>query len=110
VYDGRIVQPSLHGSTKSLQSEIALPPKYNVARPPDTIADSNDLQAWRDLFMARRSWALNVVDDCTAMSKEAQLRYTELEVITRAVDAAVMNLEKHVCIFSESLCPNPNVP
>jgi len=46
--------------------------------------------------MARRSWALNVVDDCAAMSKEAQQRYTELEVITRAVDAAVMNLEKHV--------------
>ena len=46
--------------------------------------------------MARRSWALKVVDDCTAMSDEAQQRYTEIEVITRGVDAAVMNLERHV--------------
>jgi len=46
--------------------------------------------------MARRSWALNVVDNCAAMSDEAQKRYGEIEVITGAVDAAVMNLEKHV--------------
>jgi len=46
--------------------------------------------------MARRSWAMKVVDDCAGMSKETQQRYAELEIITRAVDAAVMNLEKHV--------------
>jgi autophagy-related protein 11 len=46
--------------------------------------------------MARRSWALKVADDCAAMSDEAQQRYTEIEVITRGVDAAVMNLERHV--------------
>jgi autophagy-related protein 11 len=65
-------------------------------RPPDFIADQTNLQAWRDLFMARRSWALRVADDSAAMSDEAQQRYGEIEVITRAVDAAVMNLEKHV--------------
>lgn len=46
--------------------------------------------------MARRSWALKVVDDCSAMADAAQQRYGEMEVITRAVDSAVMNLEKHV--------------
>jgi autophagy-related protein 11 len=79
-----------------LISEVSLPPKYNVVRPPDFIADQTNLQAWRDLFMARRSWALRVADDSAAMSDEAQQRYGEIEVITRAVDAAVMNLEKHV--------------
>jgi autophagy-related protein 11 len=96
VYDRRIVQPVSSSSAKPLQSEIPLPPKYNISRPPDTIADQNDLQAWKDLFMARRSWALKVVDDCESMSGEAQQRYSEVEIITRAVDAAVMNLEKHV--------------
>jgi len=38
---------------------------------------------------------MKVVDDCVAMSKETQQRYAELEVITKGVDAAVMNLEKH---------------
>ena len=46
--------------------------------------------------MARRSWALKVADDCAIMSDAAQQRYSEMEVITRAVDSAVMNLEKHV--------------
>ncbi|KAK0104626.1 oligomeric, coiled-coil, peripheral membrane protein, variant 3 [Cadophora gregata] len=96
VYDRRIVQPSSPGSSKSLQSELALPPKYNVSRPPDTIADQNDLQAWRDLFMQRRSWALKLVDDCSSMSQEAQKRFEEVEVIHRGVEAAVMNLDKHV--------------
>ncbi|KAK2626614.1 hypothetical protein QTJ16_003789 [Diplocarpon rosae] len=96
VYDRRIVQPSSSSLTETLQSELSLPPKYNISKAPDTIADQNDLQAWQDLFMQRRSWALKVVDDCSAMSLEAQKRYAEIEVITRGVDAAVMNLERHV--------------
>ncbi|KAI6708025.1 hypothetical protein JHW43_009449 [Diplocarpon mali] len=96
VYDRRIAQPSSTSLIKTLQSELSLPPKYNISKAPDTIADQNDLKAWQDLFMQRRSWALKVLDDCSAMSLEAQKRYSEVEVITRGVDAAVMNLERHV--------------
>ncbi|RDL42262.1 Taz1-interactin-like proteing factor 1 [Venustampulla echinocandica] len=96
VYDRRIVQPLSPTSAKAFQSEIPLPPKYSPGKVPDTIADQNDLQAWKDLFMTRRSWALEVVDDCAAMSQEAQERYKETEVLVRGVDAAVYNLEKHV--------------
>ena len=46
--------------------------------------------------MQRRSWALKLVDDCSAMSQEAQKRHEEIEVINRGVEAAVMNLDKHV--------------
>ena len=46
--------------------------------------------------MARRSWALKVVDDCVVMADAAQQRYIEIDVIQRAVDTAVMNLSKHV--------------
>ena len=46
--------------------------------------------------MARRTWALTVVEDSNAMAVECQNRYAEIEVITRAVDAAIMNIEKHV--------------
>ncbi|KAF4632552.1 hypothetical protein G7Y89_g5582 [Cudoniella acicularis] len=95
IYDRRISQPSPSGSARSFQAEIPLPPKYNPAKIPDTIADQKDIQAWKDLFMARRSWALKVVEDCAAMSGEAQERYSEIQVIALGVDAAVYNLEKH---------------
>ncbi|CZT05282.1 related to myosin heavy chain [Rhynchosporium agropyri] len=96
VYDRRIVQPPSPSSSKPTQHEAPTPPKYNVSRTPDTIADQNDLQAWKDLFMQRRSWALKLVEDCSAMSLEAQKRYVEVDVINRGVEAAVMNLDKHV--------------
>ncbi|KAH8808346.1 autophagy-related protein 11-domain-containing protein [Xylogone sp. PMI_703] len=96
IYDRRIIQPTSPGQAKSLITDVLPPPKYIVAKPPDTISDQTDLQAWRDLFMTRRSWALKVVDDCRAMAEETQRRYDEMDVITRCVDAAAMNLEKHV--------------
>ena len=96
MYDRRIIQPTNTASAKQVLSKVPLPAKYSVARPPDTIADSNDLQAWRDLFMARRSWALKVVNDCAVMADAAQQRYGQIGIIQRAVDTAVMNLEKHV--------------
>ncbi|KAE8452372.1 hypothetical protein EG329_001072 [Mollisiaceae sp. DMI_Dod_QoI] len=101
VYDRRIVQPNPASSAKALQSDIPVPNKYNVSRPPDTITDQNNLQAWKDLFMQRRSWALKVVDDCTVMSLEAQQRYGEIEVIARGVEAAVTNLNRHVKMLDQ---------
>lgn len=96
VYDRRIIQPASPSSAKSLLPEVPLPPRYTAARSPDTIADQTDLEAWRALFQERRSWALKIVDDCVAMSVEAQRRYGEIDVIAQATDAAVVNLEKHV--------------
>ncbi|TVY65619.1 Autophagy-related protein [Lachnellula suecica] len=96
VYDRRIAQPSSPGATPSTDTQIPFPPKYTPSKPPDTIADQNDLQAWKDLFKTRRAWALKVVDECTGMSEQALERYTESLVITRGIDAAVLNLEKHV--------------
>lgn len=96
MYDRRIIQPSSSASVKSLVPEAPLPPKYNIGRPPDTIADQTDLEAWRALFQERRAWALKIVEDCAAMSKEALQRYDEVDVIAQATDAAVVNLEKHV--------------
>ncbi|ESZ93618.1 hypothetical protein SBOR_5996 [Sclerotinia borealis F-4128] len=96
VYDRRIIQQSSISSAKSLIFEIPLPPKYTVSQPPDSITNEKNLQAWKDLFAERRSWAMKVVDDCAAMSDQAQQRYIETEVITRCVDTAVSNLEKHV--------------
>ena len=56
--------------------------------------------------MARRTWALKLLDDCQAMSQQATQRYEEINGITQAVDAAVLNLEKHVKALDEK---NANV-
>ncbi|KAH6663896.1 putative autophagy-related protein 11 [Halenospora varia] len=95
IYDRRVSQPTASGSARAFQPEIPLPTKYTPAEFPVTITDKEDLQAWKDLFNARRTWALKVVEDCAAMSDEAQERYSEIQVIAHGVDAAVYNLEKH---------------
>ncbi|KAA8567369.1 hypothetical protein EYC84_010394 [Monilinia fructicola] len=96
VYDRRIIQQSSNTSAKSLISEIPPPRKYTASQPPDSITNEKNLQAWKDLFAERRTWAMKVIDDCAAMTDQAQQRYIETEVITRSVDTAILNLEKHV--------------
>ncbi|PQE25814.1 Autophagy-related 11 protein [Rutstroemia sp. NJR-2017a BBW] len=96
VYDRRIIQQSSISSAKSLISEIPQSRNYTVPQAPDTIANEKNIQAWKDLFAARRGWSVKVVDDCAGMSDQIQQRYSEMEVITRCVDTAVLNLEKHV--------------
>ncbi|QSZ28980.1 hypothetical protein DSL72_003489 [Monilinia vaccinii-corymbosi] len=96
VYDRRIIQQSSSTSAKSLVSEIPPPRRYTVSQPPDSITNEKNLQAWKDLFAERQTWAMKVVDDCAAMLDHTQERYIETEVITRCVDTAVLNLEKHV--------------
>lgn len=95
VYDRSIITASALKS-KSNISQVPIPPRYNVQNPPDTIADQNDLEAWRDLFMARRSWAFNLVDDCADMARQIQERQGEIEIISRSVWAAIDNLHAHV--------------
>lgn len=96
MYDRRIVASVSTNAANTVRTDILVPSKYNVSRAPDTITDQNDLQAWKDLFMTRRSWAVKVVDDCSTMLQEVQNRYAEIEVITLGVDSAKENLGKHV--------------
>lgn len=96
VYNRQIINAPPSASAKPNTSQIPIPSAYEVKSPPDTIADQNDLQAWRDLFSARRSWALKLVNDCASMSDMTQQRYSEIDVITRSIGAAVANLQTHV--------------
>jgi autophagy-related protein 11 len=77
-------------------SLLSMPEPYEIDSPPDTIADQNDLQAWRDLFKARKEWTFKLVDDCAHMSEEAQARYGEVAVIARSLHIAVVNLAGHI--------------
>ncbi|RKF58276.1 Autophagy-related protein 11 [Erysiphe neolycopersici] len=101
VYDWHLVQSHSPWSVKFQQYDIPIPQSYHVSKPPDTISDQNQLEAWRDLFKARQSWSLGVLSDCQRMSNDAQKRLAEIEVIIRAASTAVRNVQKHVSVVDQ---------
>ncbi|KKZ65280.1 hypothetical protein EMCG_08888 [[Emmonsia] crescens] len=76
--------------------EIAPPERFTPENPPDTLADQNNLQAWQNLYMARRSWALNLAAQCAPVCKAIDNQIEHTHVINRAVDVALENLKSHV--------------
>ncbi|ODH28687.1 hypothetical protein ACO22_03906 [Paracoccidioides brasiliensis] len=76
--------------------EVAPPQRFTPENPPNTLADQNNLQAWRSLYMARREWALNLATQCAPTSKAIDNQIEHTHVINRAVDVALENLKSHV--------------
>ncbi|KAM7197663.1 autophagy-related protein 11 [Naviculisporaceae sp. PSN 640] len=93
VYDNRYTQTSPSGASPLPKPELPLPKRYSISNPPNTINDTRSLQSWQELFQARRSWALRVVDDCRQMGAAIHDRYDEIANMLRCLDAAVANLE-----------------
>lgn len=73
-----------------------MPKRYTVSTPPNSIENTHTLQSWQDLFKRRRDWTLKVVEDCTIMADAAQVRYNEIDVMLKCLDAAVANLDNSV--------------
>ncbi|TQS37148.1 hypothetical protein Golomagni_02388 [Golovinomyces magnicellulatus] len=97
IYDRHAVQSPSTRPVKLLKYDIISRPQiYQVSKPPDTISDQNDLEAWKQLFKARKDWSLDILVDCSKMSDEALKRRAEIEVIIRAASTAVSNIQKHV--------------
>lgn len=73
------------------------PPEFwRPENPPDSLADQNNLQAWRDLYRARRSWAVDVTKRSTPIAKDINQHNERTDVIYRAIGVALKNLESHV--------------
>ncbi|QSS52724.1 autophagy-related protein 11 [Histoplasma capsulatum var. duboisii H88] len=75
---------------------ITPPERFTPENPPDTLADQNNLQAWRNLYMARRAWALNLAAQCAPISRAIDDQIEHTHNINRAVDVALENLKSHV--------------
>ncbi|KAL1968317.1 hypothetical protein VTN77DRAFT_1846 [Rasamsonia byssochlamydoides] len=88
--------------------EIPPPPPFKADNPPDTLADQNDLQAWRNLYMARRTWALNLAERCIPINEAIEEHNHRTDIIYRAVGVALENLKSHVANlehrFQEAQC------
>lgn len=76
--------------------EVAPPPAFQTQNPPDTLADQNDLHAWRNLYMARRTWALDLAERCVPIHDAVQEHNERTDIIHRGVGVALENLKSHV--------------
>ncbi|CEJ82639.1 hypothetical protein VHEMI02689 [[Torrubiella] hemipterigena] len=92
IYDIRVTQAS-SSSSSSLVSNLPSPKAYSVANAPNSIQDVKVISAWQNLYKDRRTWALNLADDCAGMNTETRARYDEIDVMIKCLDAAVANLE-----------------
>lgn len=80
-------------TTELIPVEESLP---EVQDPPATIASENSLQAWQELFMTRRTWALDVAEVVRNGVDILQKYSDEAEVIARSTTVALDNLKSHV--------------
>ncbi|EAW09733.1 autophagy protein ATG11 [Aspergillus clavatus NRRL 1] len=76
--------------------ELPSPESFTPDNPPDTLANQNDLQSWRNLYMARRSWALTLSEQCEEMDKKIHEHNERTDIINRAAGVALENLKTHV--------------
>ncbi|KAJ5827126.1 hypothetical protein N7447_003889 [Penicillium robsamsonii] len=76
--------------------ELSPPEPFQPGSPPATLKDQNDLQAWRNLYMQRRNWALDLSSRCGSIDKNVREHNERIDVINRAVGVALENLKSHV--------------
>ncbi|KAJ5135583.1 uncharacterized protein N7515_004861 [Penicillium bovifimosum] len=77
-------------------AELPPPEPFQPSSPPATLKDQNDLQAWRNLYMARRNWALDLSSRCASIDKNLRQHNERTDVMNRAVGVALENLKSHV--------------
>lgn len=76
--------------------ELPRPASLQSTNPPASITDQNDVHSWRNLFMERRDWALDLAAKCGVIEKTAREHNERTEVIHRGVGVALENLKSHV--------------
>ncbi|KAJ4145080.1 hypothetical protein LMH87_003940 [Akanthomyces muscarius] len=93
IYDIRVSQQAVAGSSPALGTETQLPQPYAIPNAPNSIDDAENIESWQELYKARRSWAIRLAEDCGRLDTTARARYDELDVMVKSLDAALANLE-----------------
>lgn len=92
MYDRQFVSEQTVGELPETPS----PQPFTTEDPPHTLTDQNSLQSWKELYMARRSWALNLTVKCTPLAKSIDEHNERTDIIHRSVGVALENLKSHV--------------
>ncbi|EEP82559.1 predicted protein [Uncinocarpus reesii 1704] len=99
VYDRQFVSEKGTGGLPDLPS----PEPWSPQNPPDTLANQNSLQAWKNLYMARRTWALDLTTRCAQIAKTTHHNTERTDVVHRSVGVALENLKSHVGNLEQKL-------
>ncbi|KAL4916278.1 autophagy-related protein 11-domain-containing protein [Aspergillus aurantiobrunneus] len=92
VYDRRYVSEQDNAELPKLPS----PQPLVLDNPPDTLTNQNDLQAWRNLYSARKTWASKLTARCKAADLSIRDLDERTEIVNRAAGVALENLKTHV--------------
>ncbi|KAL2867102.1 autophagy protein ATG11 [Aspergillus lucknowensis] len=92
VYDRRYVSEQDNVELPKLPS----PQPLELDNPPDTLSDQNDLQAWRSLYLARKTWAFKLAERCNSAERGIHEQNERTEIVNRAAGVALENLKTHV--------------
>ncbi|KAL4940949.1 hypothetical protein BDV06DRAFT_195594 [Aspergillus oleicola] len=92
VYDRRYVSELDKAELPKLPS----PQPLVLDNPPDTLSDQNDLQAWRNLYQARKTWASKLTARCETADNSIREYSERTEIVNRASGVALENLKTHV--------------
>lgn len=95
IYDIRVSQQAAAGSP-AVGAEAQLPRPYAIPNAPNSIDDAQNIESWRDLYKERRSWAIQLAEDCGRLDTAARARYDEIDIMIKCLDAALVNLELSV--------------
>ncbi|SLM41048.1 Autophagy-related protein 17 [Lasallia pustulata] len=95
VYDRQLLFTS-HDPHKSALSKDDTPPSFSPRKPPDSLTNENDLQAWQNLFRDRRAWAIEIVELCARMVGDIRAFQADTAAVQRGAAIAVENLKQHI--------------
>ncbi|KAJ9610197.1 oligomeric, coiled-coil, peripheral membrane protein [Cladophialophora chaetospira] len=95
VYDKQFLSP---GSKPPSRNDIEL---QTLSETPSSLADENSLKAWQDLFMTRRTWALEAFEIARTGVENIEICADEASVIARSMNIALDNLRNHVTTLQQ---------
>lgn len=84
--------PSADGSS-SIISQVPPPKRYVISNAPNSIDHVHEITSWQELYKERRTWALGLLEDCTAMDATARSSFEQMDTMIKCLDAAVANIE-----------------
>ncbi|CAD6506329.1 BgTH12-07255 [Blumeria graminis f. sp. triticale] len=96
IFDRRIIQSTSTSGPKTSIYDNCTATIYQVSKPPESVSDHNDIEAWKDLLKNRQEWARSIATDCLRMLDEVRARRFEMDVIIKSASTAARNIQKHI--------------